>query len=55
MEDEVQILLESTEEKMDKAIEHLDRELGKIRAGKANPRMLDGVVVEYYGTMTPLQ
>ncbi|MFW5754854.1 MAG: ribosome recycling factor [Marinilabiliaceae bacterium] len=55
MEDDVQILIESTEEKMAKAIEHLDRELGKIRAGKANPRMLDGVLVEYYGAMTPLQ
>ena len=55
MEDDVQILIESTEENMQKAIDHLDRELGKIRAGKANPRMLDGVMVEYYGTMTPLQ
>ncbi|MFW6043447.1 MAG: ribosome recycling factor [Marinilabiliaceae bacterium] len=55
MEDDVQILIESTEEKMEKAIEHLDRELGKIRAGKANPKMLDGVFVEYYGAMTPLQ
>ncbi|WP_462319393.1 ribosome recycling factor [Marinilabilia sp.] len=55
MEDEVQILIESSEEKMQKAIEHLDRELGKIRAGKANPKMLDGIMVEYYGSMTPLQ
>ncbi|MFO8000965.1 MAG: ribosome recycling factor [Marinilabilia sp.] len=55
MEDDVQILIESTEEKMQKAIEHLDSELGKVRAGKANPRMLDGVLVEYYGSMTPLQ
>ncbi len=55
MEDDVQLLLESAEEKMQKAIDHLDRELGKIRAGKANPKMLDGIMVEYYGTMTPLQ
>lgn len=55
MEDEVQILVESADEKMQKAIEHLDRELGKIRAGKANPKMLDGIMVEYYGSMTPLQ
>lgn len=40
---------------MQKALEHLDRELGKIRAGKANPKMLDGIMVEYYGSMTPLQ
>lgn len=40
---------------MQKALDHLDRELGKIRAGKANPKMLEGIMVEYYGTMTPLQ
>jgi len=39
---------------MDKAIEHCDNELQKIRAGKANPAMLDDIVVEYYGTPTPL-
>ncbi len=55
MEDDVQILIESTEEKMQKALDHLDRELGKIRAGKANPKMLDGIMVDYYGSMTPLQ
>jgi len=39
---------------MDKAIEHCDSELQKIRAGKANPAMLDDIMVEYYGTPTPL-
>src|ERR1700742_4374630 len=39
---------------MEKAIEHCDGELQKIRAGKANPAMLDDVTVEYYGTPTPL-
>lgn len=39
---------------MEKAIEHCEGELQKIRAGKANPSMLDDVVVEYYGTPTPL-
>lgn len=39
---------------MDKAIEHCDGELQKIRAGKANPSMLDDILVEYYGTPTPL-
>lgn len=38
----------------DKAIDHLKAELQKIRAGKASPSMLDGVMVEYYGSMTPL-
>ncbi len=39
---------------MDKAIDHCEGELQKIRAGKANPAMLDDIVVEYYGTPTPL-
>eukprot|EP01037_Dinobryon_pediforme_P007249 gene7249-7319_t len=39
---------------MDKAIDHCDSELLKIRAGKANPAMLDDITVEYYGTPTPL-
>jgi len=39
---------------MDKAIDHTDNELAKIRAGKASPAMLDGINVDYYGTPTPL-
>lgn len=39
---------------MEKAIDHTDNELSKIRAGKASPAMLDGIVVDYYGTPTPL-
>jgi ribosome recycling factor len=39
---------------MKKAISHLEAELAKIRAGKANPQMLDGIVVDYYGTPTPI-
>jgi ribosome recycling factor len=39
---------------MDKAIEHCESELQKIRAGKANPAMLDDVYVDYYGSPTPL-
>ena len=39
---------------MDKAIDHCENELQKIRAGKANPSMLDDVYVDYYGTSTPL-
>ncbi|MEO6150091.1 MAG: ribosome recycling factor [Mucilaginibacter sp.] len=39
---------------MDKAIDHADNELNKIRAGKASPSMLDDVYVDYYGTSTPL-
>lgn len=39
---------------MDKAVDHTDNELSKIRAGKASPGMLDGIMVDYYGTPTPL-
>src|SRR6201992_40880 len=39
---------------MDKAVDHCEGELQKIRAGKASPSMLDDVMVEYYGTPTPL-
>ena len=39
---------------MEKAIDHCDSELNKIRAGKANPSMLDDIVVDYYGSPTPL-
>ena len=38
-----------------KKIEHFETELSKIRAGKASPSMLSGVMVEYYEAMTPLQ
>lgn len=54
MEEELKIVLEDAEEQMGKATEHLDREVGKVRAGKANPKMLESVMVDYYGSMTPL-
>ncbi len=54
MEEEVQLILGVCEEKMEAAIKHLETELVHIRAGKASPRMLDGVMVDYYGSMTPL-
>jgi ribosome recycling factor len=47
-------LLNESRSHMQKAIEHLEAELSKIRAGRANPSMLDSVHVDYYGTMTPL-
>jgi ribosome recycling factor len=43
-----------TKENMEKSVEHLDNELIRIRAGKANVHILDGVMVDYYGTPTPL-
>jgi ribosome recycling factor len=54
MNDEIQMLMDETIERMDHAIAHLDHELAHIRAGKANPRMIESVVVEYYGAMTPI-
>jgi ribosome recycling factor len=46
--------LNDTKALMEKAIDHIDNELSKIRAGKANPSMLDDIVVDYYGSPTPL-
>jgi len=48
------LTLELAEDSMKKAINHLEAELTKIRAGKANPQMLDGIVVDYYGSATPI-
>ena len=48
------IMLELTD-KMDKAIESLEKRFATVRAGRANPSSLDGIMVEYYGSMTPLK
>ena len=47
-------LISDTEVSMNKAISHLENELTKIRAGKASPGMLDGIMVEYYGSPTQI-
>ena len=52
--EEIDLILDDTKERMDKSIQFLIYELKKIRAGKAMPSMLDGVMVEYYGTPTPI-
>jgi ribosome recycling factor len=54
MQEEVEFVLDVCKEKMAAAHSHLEKELVHIRAGKASPTMLDGVLVEYYGSMTPL-
>jgi ribosome recycling factor len=54
MNEEVEMILELTRDNMQSAIDHLEKELIHIRAGKASPRMLDSVMVDYYGSMTPL-
>ena len=54
MNEEIQFVLDSTTEAMENAMSHLDIQLQKIRAGKATPMMLNKVVVDYYGALTPI-
>lgn len=54
MTDESEFCLEEAKEDMQNTLIHLDKEFQKIRAGKASPQMLDGVKVDYYGTLTAL-
>lgn len=51
---DVKTILDGAKSQMEKTIAHLEAELAKIRAGKANPAMLDNVKVDYYGSMVPL-
>lgn len=55
MNEEVTFVIEEAEEGMKNALAHLDKEFQKIRAGKASPAMLEGVRVDYYGSMTPIE
>ena len=55
MQEEIDFLFDATKDDMDRALSHMEKALVKIRAGRANPSMLEGVMVEYYGTPTPLQ
>ena len=55
MDEEIELAIATAEEEMQNAIKHFEAELTKIRAGKANPFMLDGIQVPYYGTMSPLK
>lgn len=52
--EEIELYLEEAKELMEKAIHHVHFAFGKIRAGKATPGMLDGIMIEYYGNPTPL-
>src|SRR5882724_1838438 len=52
--EEIELYLEDAKDRMTKALAHVANELSKIRAGKANPSMLDGIMVSYYGAMSPL-
>jgi len=52
--EEIEFILESTKENMINATKHLEKELLNIRAGKANPIMLSNIMIDYYGSQTPL-
>lgn len=54
MAEDIASVIANADEHMRKAINHLESELTKIRAGKANPQMLDGLVVDYYGSPMPV-
>ncbi len=48
-------IIKSTEDKMKKVVEAMEKRFQTVRAGRANPSSLDGVMVNYYGAMTPLK
>lgn len=52
--EEIDLLLDMALDSMERALKHTQIELSKIRAGKASTNMLDGIMVEYYGVMTPI-
>lgn len=55
MNEDIQFILDTAEEAMDNAIKHLEKQFANIRAGKASPAMLGSVMVNYYGSQTPLK
>jgi len=52
--EEITFIIDTAKEAMDKAVKHLEKQFLNIRAGKASPAMLGSVVVDYYGSQTPL-
>lgn len=54
MDEEIELITDETRDRMEKAIEHLEHELARLRAGRANPALLDGITVDYYGVNSPL-
>lgn len=54
MTTDITAIIEGTSNSMKKAMDHFETELVKIRAGKANPTMLDGINIDYYGNPTPI-
>ncbi|MBT8303868.1 MAG: ribosome recycling factor [Bacteroidia bacterium] len=54
MNEDVKFIIDTAKEAMENALKHLEKQLVNIRAGKASPAMLSSVMVDYYGTQTPL-
>lgn len=54
MNEELELIIEEVKERMEKAVEHLEHELARLRAGRATPALLDGITVDYYGVNSPL-
>ncbi len=54
MNEEIELVLEEARDRMQKALEHLEYELARLRAGRATPNLLDGITVDYYGVNSPL-
>lgn len=54
MNEDIQFIIDTAKESMDNALKHLEKQLVNIRAGKASPSMLGSVMVDYYGSQTPL-
>lgn len=54
MQEEIDMAMDILNESMESKLDHLNKELGKIRTGKASPSMLNGIMVDYYGSATPL-
>lgn len=54
MNEEVELVIEEAKDRMQKALDHLEHELARLRAGRATPALLDGITVDYYGVNSPL-
>ncbi len=54
MNEVIDLIMEETRERMEKALDHLEHELARLRAGRATPALLDGITVDYYGVNSPL-
>ncbi|WP_299128182.1 ribosome recycling factor [uncultured Winogradskyella sp.] len=54
MNEDIKFIIDTAKEAMDNALKHLEKQLTNIRAGKASPAMLGSVMVDYYGSQTPL-